>query len=302
MASNIGTAISAWSTTAGSNQPDSTDLASTLREDLQAIQAGVRYLRTAGTVASASTTDLATKSEEILSVSGTNAITALGTVSAGMVKVLIFEGALTFTHNATSLILPGGHSVVTAAGDIAAMLSLGSGNWRCLHYTRGVSGGFELLEAKSLVGVGTFTFTGLDTSEYHNYRLYMLMSAGADSLITWRSGDGSIDTGNLYHSMSWSQAVGATSVTVTNGAAASSGFITPIGVNSGVGNRFVFDVLPNGNQMIIAGHNVLINTVGVATMETVGSMYIGAGTAVDRLQIISSNGAFTGVAYLYGIR
>src|SRR5512139_3029144 len=118
MAANIGTAISAWSTTASSNQPDSTDLASTLREDLQAIQAAVRYLRTSGTIASAGTTDLATKSEEILSVSGTTSITALGTVSAGMIKILVFEGALTFTHNASSLILPGGASIVTAAGDI----------------------------------------------------------------------------------------------------------------------------------------------------------------------------------------
>ena len=67
MAANIGVALSGWSTTAGSNQPDSTDLASTLREDLQAIQAAVRYLRTAGTIASGSTTDMATKSEEILS-------------------------------------------------------------------------------------------------------------------------------------------------------------------------------------------------------------------------------------------
>src|SRR5512139_326461 len=136
MAANIGLAISGWSTTAGSNQPDSTDLASTLREDLQAIQAAVRYLRTAGTIASASTTDMATKSEEILSVSGTTAITALGTVSAGMIKVLVFEDVLTFTHNGTSLILPTAANITTAAGDVAVMLSLGSGNWRCLSYTR----------------------------------------------------------------------------------------------------------------------------------------------------------------------
>jgi hypothetical protein len=135
VASNISTTLSNWSATPGSNQPDATDLASTLGEDLQAIQAAVRYLRTAGTIASAGTTDLATKSEEILSVSGTTTITALGTVSAGMIKVLVFEGALTFTHNGTSLILPDAANIVTTAGDVAVMLSLGSGNWRCLSYT-----------------------------------------------------------------------------------------------------------------------------------------------------------------------
>src|SRR5512139_2435848 len=141
MAANIGLAISGWSTTAGSNQPDSTDLASTLREDLQAIQAAVRYLRTSGTIASASTTDLATKSEEILSVSGTTTITALGTVSAGMIKTLVFQDALTLTHNGTSLILPNADNIVTTAGDTATFLSLGSGNWRLIGYHRAVNVG-----------------------------------------------------------------------------------------------------------------------------------------------------------------
>src|SRR5512143_3200123 len=136
MASNIAITAATWSATAGSNQPDTTDLASTLREDLQAIQAGVRLLRSAGTIASAGTTNLATVNEEFVTVTGTTTITALGTVSAGMVKWLIFDGALTFTHNGTSLILPSGANITTAAGDCACMLSLGSGNWRCLDYQR----------------------------------------------------------------------------------------------------------------------------------------------------------------------
>ena len=41
MAANISTTMSNWSSTASSNQPDSTDLASTMYEDLRAIQAGV---------------------------------------------------------------------------------------------------------------------------------------------------------------------------------------------------------------------------------------------------------------------
>jgi hypothetical protein len=57
-----------------------------------------------------------------------------------------FSGALTLTHNATSLILPGGASITTAAGDVAYFVSLGSGNWRCTGYQKAsgaavVSGG-----------------------------------------------------------------------------------------------------------------------------------------------------------------
>jgi hypothetical protein len=48
--------------------------------------------------------------------------------------ILVFAGALTFTHNATSLILPGAANITTAAGDVAWVESLGSGNWRCLVY------------------------------------------------------------------------------------------------------------------------------------------------------------------------
>ena len=36
-----------------------------------------------------------------------------------------FSGALTLTHNATSLILPGGASITTAAGDVATWSALG---------------------------------------------------------------------------------------------------------------------------------------------------------------------------------
>lgn len=132
---NIGTSIAAWSTTEASNQPDGSDSA-TIVGDLRAIQAGVRYLRTNDTIASASTCDLGSKDAEYLSISGTVSITALGTVSAGIVKRVVFENTLTLTHNGTSLILPGAANISTAAGDAAEFVSLGSGNWRCTQYQK----------------------------------------------------------------------------------------------------------------------------------------------------------------------
>jgi hypothetical protein len=48
---------------------------------------------------------------------------------------LTFAGVLTLTHNATSLILPNnGSNIVTAAGDCAIAVALGSGNWRVVSY------------------------------------------------------------------------------------------------------------------------------------------------------------------------
>lgn len=88
------------------------------------------------TLASATTTDLGSVPGRYVSVTGTTAITGLGTIKAGTVKYVKFADALTFTHNATSLILPGAANITTAAGDTAIMVSEGSGNWRCVSYQR----------------------------------------------------------------------------------------------------------------------------------------------------------------------
>lgn len=86
------------------------------------------------TLASASTTDLGSVEGMYVTITGTTTITAFGTLKAGMVKFVKFSGALTLTHNATSLILPGAANITTAAGDTAIFVSEGSGNWRCADY------------------------------------------------------------------------------------------------------------------------------------------------------------------------
>lgn len=88
------------------------------------------------TIASAATVNLAASTSNTINVSGTTTITSLGTMAAGATRRLIFQGALTLTHNATSLILPGGANITTAAGDAAEFVSLGSGNWKCYTFER----------------------------------------------------------------------------------------------------------------------------------------------------------------------
>lgn len=87
-------------------------------------------------IASASTTDLATATGDWVDVTGTTTITALGTVTVGVERLIRFTGILTLTHNGTSLILPTGANITTAAGDTATFRSLGSGNWLCVAYQR----------------------------------------------------------------------------------------------------------------------------------------------------------------------
>lgn len=136
MAANV-TAFTNWSATASSNQPDGSDAAD-IDADMRQIQAEVRkYTRTKGSdIASASTVDLANATGDYIDITGTTTITSFGTVSAGMRFILQFDDALTLTHNGTSLVLPGAANITTAAGDHAILESLGSGNWRCVAYSR----------------------------------------------------------------------------------------------------------------------------------------------------------------------
>jgi hypothetical protein len=88
-----------------------------------------------GTKASAATCDIGSVTEYRVNVTGTTTITSFGSV-ANSRKLVRFTAALTLTHNATSLILPGGANITTAAGDVAEFASDGSGNWRCTSYEK----------------------------------------------------------------------------------------------------------------------------------------------------------------------
>ena len=87
-------------------------------------------------IASAATTNIGAAASNSVRITGTTTITSLGTIAAGASRTVTFTGALTLTHNATSLILPGGANITTAAGDVAEFESLGSGNWRCTSYQK----------------------------------------------------------------------------------------------------------------------------------------------------------------------
>lgn len=87
-------------------------------------------------VASATTTDIGAAASNYVRITGTTTITGLGTIASGARRKVVFGGILTLTHNATSLILPTGANITTAAGDCAEFESEGSGNWRCTNYMR----------------------------------------------------------------------------------------------------------------------------------------------------------------------
>jgi hypothetical protein len=90
-------------------------------------------------LASATTTNLSTVGANVR-ITGTTTITAFGTAASGVTRQLRLAAALTLTHNATSLILPGAANILTAAGDTATAISFGSGNWVVVNFTRAAAG------------------------------------------------------------------------------------------------------------------------------------------------------------------
>lgn len=168
--------IKNWSTTPGSNTsappfgaPESSTKIKDFNDIARQIMADVRMLAASNTIASAATTDLGTLDETWLTVSGVTTITSFGTVSAGIYKMVTFSGALTLTHNATSLILLGGANRTTAAGDCGLYLSLGGGNWKEYFYSPGA--GYQPNDATLTALAGTLTAankipyaTGVDTA------------------------------------------------------------------------------------------------------------------------------------------
>jgi hypothetical protein len=97
-------------------------------------------------LASAGTTDIGAQQSDNVRITGTTTITSFGTIASGVTRQLRFAAALTLTHNATSLILPGGVNITTAAGDTATAVSLGSGNWIVTEFQPAGGYGWQLCE------------------------------------------------------------------------------------------------------------------------------------------------------------
>ena len=91
------------------------------------------FLSAETSLASAATVDLGAQPTRRIAITGSATITSFG-AAANKERMLRFSGALTLVHNATSLILPGGANIATAAGDTALALSDAAGNWRIAAY------------------------------------------------------------------------------------------------------------------------------------------------------------------------
>lgn len=114
------------------------------------------------TVASGSVVNLGFQLSDKVYITGTNPITSFGAALAGTRRNIRFEGSLTLTYNASSMVLPGGRSIVTEANDTGEAVCISTSNWRVISYQR-ASGEplvtFSPLATITVDASATFTFT-----------------------------------------------------------------------------------------------------------------------------------------------
>lgn len=106
---------------------------------------GVNYFQNAEVqVASATTTDIGAAASAFIQITGTTTITSFGVNYKGP-KYIRFAGALTLTNSST-LILPGGTNITTAAGDTCVVIPKATSGtadgWVVFSYQLASSNGF----------------------------------------------------------------------------------------------------------------------------------------------------------------
>jgi hypothetical protein len=277
------------STTAASNSPAGSDnIGTTLDDYLRGIQAVVRLdLASKGAdIASATTTDIAGTSGFYNDVTGTTTVTGLGTVAAGVHKVIKFEGALVLTHNATSLILPGATNITTADGDVAWFISEGSGNWRCLSYMKanGSHLGPVLGTEQASTSGTTIDFTIPSWAKKITVQFVGVSTSGTNSLLVQIGDSGGVeDTG--YLSATSGLDTGVTSANST------AGFIVAAVSAGSVLHGSVVLTLEDASNFTWVSAGTLAFSSSAATSVSAGSKSLSA--ALTTVRVTTAGGSDT---------
>jgi hypothetical protein len=282
----------------------------------------IAYIRAGGAVPNqakgtdivcAATINLNTATGDFVHVTGsTGPVTAI-TLASGAERTVVFDSTPTLTHHATTLILPGAANITAAAGDRATFRGDGSGNTRCIHYTR-ANGAALTPAAQALVYLSAVTASDdatvdMETTFDSTYDVYLI--TGTNVVLAT---DGTTFGLNLKITGAYS----ATSyighfTSVVSGTATYLGVAnatTSIRLGDDIGNvtneginftAWVF--APSGTTLLnrVHGDATYISSSGLAK----GGHFIGANTvagAVTGVRFLAGSGNITsGTFRLYGI-
>lgn len=233
-------------------------------------------------VASGATTNIGSASSPNVNITGTTGITAFDTAPAGAKRLVKFAGALTITHDATSMILPDAVNMGVEAGDTAIFVSEGSGNWRCVMHQRA-----NTLRTPVASTSGTsISFTGIPAGIKRVKVMLTDVSTDGSSNIILQLGDsGGFETsGYLSSASSIATAVGTTAFTT------GIGVIQSIVAGTAFGGCVTLDLLdPSTNTWVASG--VIARTTAAVTDVTSGAKSLSA--VLDRIRVTTVGGTDT---------
>jgi hypothetical protein len=255
-------------------------------------------------------------------VTGTTTITSIATQGIGSYVTLHFDGALTFTHHSTNLILPGGASITTAAGDIAVMYEYASADWRCVSYTK-ASGAAVVAAGGGTVLISTVTATNASSADFDGalsstYDQYLMVGSNihmdTDATFIWVRCD--VNGGASYDSGGTDYAWNTYTKYLAERIIASDLSDSEISL-TGDSATYDFSNESTHTESFHLWINGPSNTTFLKTMQwnvsgfnttTSPSIQVGFGNgaylntaAYDSIQILPSSGNFDGVFRLYGL-
>ncbi|HTH11156.1 MAG TPA: hypothetical protein VMA55_16425 [Acidovorax sp.] len=185
----VPSSISQLSQTPGSNSPAGSESPALLDDYIRTVFAFIATLRDGQGVsnpvdlASAATTDIGAQTSPIVRITGTTTITSFGANYTGP-RFVVFGGALTLTNNATSLILPTGANITTAAGDACiAIPNLATPTgWRILAYQK--ANGEALIQTDLSNITGTLAIAKGGTGQTSAAAAFNALKQGATTTAT----------------------------------------------------------------------------------------------------------------------
>jgi hypothetical protein len=274
-------------------------------------------------VASASTVDLGAINSRNALITGTTTITSFGnTGGEGRTIRVRLGGALTLTHNATSLILPSGANITTAAGDVAEFVKeSGTGNWRCTDYQRASgqsivvpAAGLVFLSAQTASASATVDFTTGISATYDEYEIHfdavVPASANANILARVTTNAGSTWESTNYRGteLGWSGTVTALAgaptdaiyVTVRHTALAGISTTAADGGASGIVRFRPNNSSGKKNTEILASY---IGNTPAMVQSFCSGQWNGANTVLNGIRFLMNTGNIaSGTFRLYGVQ
>lgn len=264
---------------------------------------------TASPIASATTTSLTGNTFDFAHITGTTTITGV-TLATDEECWVVFDGALTLTHNAVTLILPGSANITTAAGDRALFRGIDGSNVRCMDYVRaaGTTGVPVLILSQTASSSASIDFTSAIDGTYKHYRIEISnLTAATSSALLWarvRQSGAFVTAANYSYGAHTTNTGGTTTAYGTTGQ--SKIIMNQTGCDQTVPASCIVDIFrPDvaANSIGVMWHySSARDSTAAEYAAGTGAYNAGAGTATTGIRFLMSTGNIaTGDFRLYGI-